>query len=408
MKRELQLISFFLLINLSLFAQTQKAQLTDFRFIVNDTQEFPNYFEDEALTKRIYEKALVYIREKVNLETIVSYQAKDIEYRFSPPFRDNLNLIEKKNFDYYIAITSVAGVNTDINDAKTYTIHLKTRIESIEDTVFINTTSASFKLTFEESALYDEAVISKKDFENLYLNVLKNTFSKKEKLVEKEFKKPGITAYNGFMKKANQFVLKQEDRILSKRFFINQLEDSIKSFQIKEQATTINGTIRVQDVADILRFQKIFNYRDFLNKKRLSIRADYEEATDFETNVRYIKSTKLQVKNRRKKYTLEFYPDKETSWVYTLDWQTPDSVNYALVANRYTNYVEIFSKSGLLTIVQLPASGAKLLEIENRKYTFYNRKNLTQQQKAEINQLFAFFLMANEFMSEVNLLRQGS
>lgn len=408
MKRKLQLTGLFFLVITSLFAQPKKVQLTDFRFIVNDTQEFPNYFEDEAMTSRIYETALAFIRQKTEIQTIETFQAKDIEYRFSPPFRDNLNLIEKKNYDFFVAITSVAGVNTDATGAKTYTIQLKTRIETPKDTVFLNTTAASFNLTFEESALYDEAVISKKDFENLFLNVLENTFLESTVLVDKQFKKPGISAYNGFMKKAEQFQLSQEDRILSKRFFIQQEADSLKSFRIKEQPTVLNGTIRVAGIADILRFQKLFNYRDFLNKKRLYIKADYEEATDFETKIRYIKSTKLQVRNKRQKYILEFYPDKETSWVYTLDWETPDSVNYALVANRYTNYVEIFSKGGLLAIVQLPASGAKLLEVKNKKYTFYLKQNLKQQEKAEINQLFSFFLMANQFMSEVNLLRIGS
>jgi len=402
MKRKLQLIGLFFLLITSLFAQSQKTQLTDFRFIVNDTQEFPNYFEDEELTERIYNTALDYIRQKTATQIIEPYQAKDIEYRFSPPFRDNLNLINKSEHDYYAAITSVAGVNTDILGSKTYTVQLKVRIENSKDTIFLNRTSASFNLTFEESTLYDEAVISKKDFENLFLNVLENTFLKNTNVLEKQFRKPGISIYNGFMKKAEQFVLSQEDRILSKRFFIQKEADSLKSFRIKEQATTLNGTIRIQDIADVLRFQKIFNYRDFLNK------ADYEEATDFETKVRYIKSTKLQFQKGRQKYVLEFYPDKATSWVYTLDWQTPDGVNYALVANRYTNYVEIFSKGGLLTIVQLPVSGAKLLEIENKNYTFYLKQNLTQQQKAEINQLFAFFLMANQFMSEVNLLRNGN
>lgn len=405
MKRNLQFIGLFLLFTTALYAQQKKVQLTDFRFIVNDTQEFPNYFEDTKLTSRIYETALAFIRQKTEVQTIEPYQAKEIEYRFSPPFRRNLSLIEKEAFDYFAAITSVAGVDTYLDGSKNYTIHLKVRIETEKDTFFLNTSSANFRLTYETSKLYDEAVISKKDFEGLFLNVLENAFLEGTKMMEKQFQKPGISAYNGFMKKADKFTLSQQDRMFSKRFYIQQPEDSLKSFRIKEQLITIDGTIRVQDVADILRFQKLFTYRDFLNKKRLQIKGSYEEATDFETNTRYIKSTRFEVRNRRQKYALEFYPDKETSWVYTLDWKIPESANYALVANRYTNYVEIFSEGGLLAIVQLPTSGGKLLEIKYKQYTFYLRKNLEQQTKAEINQLFAFFLMANEFMSEVSLMK---
>lgn len=402
----------FIIIGLLSFQHIVSAQqrvlLTDFRFIVNDTQEFPNYFEDETLTKTIYEKGLDFVRKKLNIGTIETYQAKEIEYRFRPPFRDNLNIIDREEHHLFVSITSSAGIHTDDKGAKTYIIYSKVRIENNEnDTLFLNKSHATFTLEYSNSVLYDEAVIGKDDFKNLFINLLENTFLDSLDYLNKEFTKPSIVAYNGFMNKAEKILVSQEDKVFSQRFTANIDSLNRRFITIKSQPISIDGTIKIQDIADILRFEQHFVLKNNLAKKRYRIKGYYEEATDYETKVRYIKSTKLLVKNLSNNYILEFYPDKETSWVYTLDWQVSETDKYTLLANRYTNYMEIFSDNGLLAIIQLPSSGVKLLEIKNKQYTFYYKSNLSQNTKADIDYLFAFFIIANQFMAEVNIVKQA-
>ena len=60
MKRKLLFILSMMITN---FMMAQKsALLTDFRFIVNDTQEFPNFFENEDLTTDVLNIGLELIK----------------------------------------------------------------------------------------------------------------------------------------------------------------------------------------------------------------------------------------------------------------------------------------------------------------------------------------------------------
>lgn len=380
----------------------KKALLSDFKFIVNDTQEFPNFFEDEELTAIIFNKAINLVKQSLPIDTVETYQAKEIEYRFTPPYRENLKYIERQSHDYYVSLITSAGVNTDRDGTKTYIIYSKIKVETETDTIFINRSTSKFTLTYDKSRLYDEAVITKPDFQNFYTSLLENTFAKETSLFSTQFNKPAIVVYNGFMNKAEKAIIQQFD---NKQFITQSDSTPIKLLHIKSKPISIDGTLRIQDFADILKFNKEFILKNNSTKERLKIRGNYEEATDYESKVRYIKSTKLKVRNRSMNYILEFFPDKETSWVYTLEWDIDDTDKYELLANRYTNFVEIFSNGGLIAIIQLPSSGFKLQTIQNKEFIFYYRANLTETTKNDINYLFAFFMIANQFMAEVSEIR---
>ena len=400
MKRFL-LIWVTLFIFSSLFCQ-KRALLTDFKFIVNDTQEFPNFFEDEDFASIILKKGIHLIQQQINTDTVEKYQANEIEYRFMPPYKENLNYVERKSHDYYVSLITSAGVNTSSAGDKTYVLYSKVRIENIKDTVLIHRSKASFTLTYDKSRLYDEAVITKSDFENLYLELLENTFTKNISFLITKFNKPAITVYNGFMNKADKTVIRQSKNIIANQFISKNDSTLTKLLNIKSRPMSIAGTVRIEDFADILKFNKEFILKNNATKERLRIKGNYEEATDYETKIRYIKSTKLKVKNKSLNYSLEFFPDKETSWVYTLEWKINETEKYELQANRYTNFVEIFSNGGLIAIIQLPSSGFKLQAIQNKEFIFYYRTNLTENTKNNINYLFAFFMIANQFMAEVS------
>lgn len=404
MKRKLL---FILMMSIQNFVMAQKsALLTDFRFIVNDTQEFPNFFEDEDLTLDIYNIGLELIQNKLEIDKIEPYQAKKIEYHFTPPFRDNLDYVERTNYDYFVAITSSAGVNTSADGLKTYIIYSKVRIENEQgDTLYLNKNEAIFYLQYEQGLLYNEAVIDKNDFKKLYKNLITNTFLNERIILKENFSKPTLVAYNGFINKAEKTVIIQNDKTFSKQLLIKN-EDLLTPFlQIKGFSTTIDGTIRIQDLADILKFRKEFMLKDKQQQKRLKIIATYEEATDYESKVRYIKSAKFDIQSRKNNSFLEFYPNEKTSWVYTLEWTISETESYRLIANAYTNYAEIFSNRGLVGIIQLPSSGNKLLEIKGKEFIIYTKSELTEATKSDLNYLFAFFLMANEFMAEVGKLK---
>ena len=404
MKRKLL---FILMMSIANFAMAQKAALlTDFRFIVNDTQEFPNFFEDDDLTLDIYNIGLELIQNKLGIDKIEPYQAKKIEYHFTPPFRDNLDYVERTDYDYFVAITSSAGVNTSAEGLKTYIIYSKVRIENEQgDTLYLNKNEGIFHLQYEQGLLYNEAVIDKNDFKNLYKNLITNTFLNERVILKENFIKPTLVAYNGFINKAEKTVIIQNDKTFSKQLLIKN-EDLLMPFlQTKGFLTTIDGTIRIQDLADILKFRKEFILKDKPQKKRLKIIATYEEATDYESKVRYIKSAKFDIQTRKNHSFLEFYPNEKTSWVYTLEWTISETESYRLIANAYTNYAEIFSDRGLVGIIQLPSSGNKLLEIKGKEFIIYTKSELTEAAKLDLHYLFAFFLMANEFMAEVGKLK---
>jgi hypothetical protein len=402
-----QKLLFIFIIGITNFATAQKsALLTDFRFIVNDTQEFPNFFEDDDLAIAIFNVGLELTKENLSIDSIEPYQAKKIEYNFTPPFRDNLNYIERKDYDYFVAITSSAGLNTSIDGVKTYTIHAKVRIENDRgDTIFLNKTLGIFDLEYQEGVLYNEAVITKVDFKNFYVQLLKNTFENQAIVLEEIFVKPTLVAYNGFMNKAKKTVLIQNNKSFSSQLLIKNEDLTTPFIKTKSYGITIDGTIRVQDLADILKFRKEFIMKDKQLKKRLKIISTYEEAIDYETKVRYIKSAKFDIRARKNDSFLEFYPNKKTSWVYTLEWKISETESYQLLANAYTNYVEVFSESGLIGIVQLPSSGNKLLEIKEKEFIIYTKTELPEATKSNLYYLFAFFLMANEFMAEVGKLK---
>lgn len=404
MKRFLLILPFAFV--LSPLLSQKKALLADFKFIVNDTQEFPNFFEDEDLSTFILNNGIKLIKNSLNIDTVDYYQAKEIEYRFTPPFRENLKYIERKSYDYYISLITSAGVNTSLDGSKTYIIHSRLKVESEKDTIFINRSKALFTLTYDRSRLYDEAVITKSDFQDIYINLLKNTFNQENSLLKTEFNKPAIIAYNGFMKKAEKVTVRQSKNIVANKFTSKKDSTLIKLLNIKSKPMSVAGTIRIEDFADVLKFNKEFIIKNNSTKERLRIKGNYEEATDYETKVRYIKSTKLKVKNKTMNYSLEFFPDRETSWVYTLEWDIDNEDKYELLANRYTNFVEIFSNGGLIAIIQLPTSGFKLQNVTDKEYIFYYKANLTNKDKNDINNLFAFFIIANQFMAEVSELKQ--
>lgn len=407
MKRKLL---FILIMSITNFLTAQKsALLTDFRFIVNDTQEFPNFFEDEDLTLDIYNFGLELIKNKFGIDKIEPYQAKKIEYHFTPPFRDNLNYIERKGYDYFVAITSSAGVNTSDDGIKTYIIYSKIRIENEQgDTIFLNKKQAIFYLDYEQGVLYNEAVITKTDFKNLYENLITNTLSNEQVVLTENFAKPTLVAYNGFINKAEKTVVIQNNKTFSKELLIKNNDLLTPFLQTKSFPITIDGTIRVQDLVDILKFKKEFILKDKQQKQKLKIIATYEEATDYETKVRYIKSAKFDIQSRKNNSFLEFYPNEKTSWVYTLEWTISETESYRLIANAYTNYAEIFSDKGLVGIIQLPSSGNKLLEIKGKEFMIYKRMELTEAAKSDLLYLFSFFLMANEFMTEVGKIKQSN
>lgn len=400
MKRFLLILLIAFIIS-PIFGQ-KKALLTDFKFIVNDTQEFPNFFDDDDIKNTIFKKGIDLIQESLLIDSLEIYQANEIEYRFLPPYRENLNYVERKTHDLYISLITSAGVNTSYDGTKTYIIYSKVRVETPKDTIFINRSKASFTLTYDRSQLYDEAVITKPNFQQLYIQLLENTFAKRLSFLNTQFTKPAITAYNGFMNKADKVTVRQ-----SKKQFVSQNDSTlVKLINIKSRPMSIAGTVRIEDFADILKFNKEFILKNKMTKERLKIKGNYEEAIDYGTKVRYIKSTKLKVKNKSMNYSLEFFPDKETSWVYTLEWDINETEKYELSANRYTNFVEIFSNGGLIAIIQLPSSGFKLQSVENKEFIFYYRANLSEDTKNDINYLFAFFTIANQFMAEVSEMNQ--
>lgn len=403
---------FFLLLIMSClllptFGQV-KTLLTDFKFIVNDTQEFPNFFEDETLTKTIFYESKNLLQQVLKVDSIEAYQAKEIEYRFLPPYRENIKYIERKSHDFYVSLITSAGVNTTSEGEKTYIIYARVKVETPTDTIFINRSKVVFTLTYDKSQLYNEAVITKTDFKKLYLDLLKNTFTNDSSSLSMQFNKPAILAYNGFINKAEKVVVQQAKSLTKEQFTITSDSTFNKFLTIKSMPMSIAGTIRIQDLADILKFNKEFVVKNKTNRERLIIKGNYEEAIDYETKVRYIKSTKLKVKNKSEKYNLEFFPDKETSWVYTLKWSINEEKQYELLANRYTNFVEIFSNGGLIAIIQLPSSGFKLQQVEQKEFVFFYKSNLAKATTDEVNYLFAFFVIANQFMAEVSEIRSGN
>ncbi|MEM7618740.1 MAG: hypothetical protein AAF244_05110, partial [Pseudomonadota bacterium] len=114
--------------SITIFGQKGEVLLTDFRYIVHDTQEFPNYFDIESLTKEVNIACYDMLRKKLRIMNIDSYQAKEIEYTFRPPFRDNIDLIDKSGYDYYVAITSSVGTNTTSKGERTYVLYMKIQI----------------------------------------------------------------------------------------------------------------------------------------------------------------------------------------------------------------------------------------------------------------------------------------
>ncbi len=403
--KQLLLLLLLFLTAVPVFSQ-KKTLLTDFKFIVNDTQEFPNFFEDEDLSTDILQEGITLIKQVLKVDSIEIHQAKEIEYRFLPPYRENLKYIERTAHDFYVSLITSAGVNISLDGIKTYVIHSKVKVETKTDTLFINRSKATFTLTYNKSQLYNEAVITKADFKKLYLDLLKNTFTKELSVLSTEFNKPAIIAYNGFMNKAEKVIIKQSENLMTKQFVAAKDSALIKLLNIKSKPMSIAGTIRIQDFADVLKFNKEFIVKNKVTKERLKIKGNYEEATDYESKVRYIQSTKLKVKNKSSRYNLEFFPDRETSWVYTLEWEINDSEKYELLANRYTNFVEIFSNGGLIAIIQLPSSGFRLQNIQNKEFIFYYKSNLSKMTKTDINYLFAFFMIANQFMAEVSEMSQ--
>lgn len=385
-----------------------KTLLTDFKFIVNDTQEFPNFFEDETLTEAIFNESKTLIQQALKVDSIETYQAKEIEYRFLPPYRENIKYIERKAHDFYVSLITSAGVNTSDEGEKTYIIYARAKVETSTDTIFINRSKVVFTLTYDKSQLYNEAVITKTDFKKLYLNLLKNTFTNDSSSMSMTFNKPAIFAYNGFINKAEKMRVEQAKTVYKSKFTATHDSTIAKLLTIKSKPMSIAGTIRVQDFADILKFNKEFVVINKASKERLQIKGNYEEAVDYETRVRYIKSTKLKVKSKSNRYHLEFFPDKETSWVYTLKWDINDDKQYELLANRYTNFVEIFSNGGLIAIIQLPSAGFKLQRVEEKEFMFYYKSNLAKATTDEINCLFSFFIIANQFMAEVSEIRSGN
>ena len=385
-----------------------KTLLTDFKFIVNDTQEFPNFFEDESLTEAIFNESKTLIQQALKVDSIETYQAKEIEYRFLPPYRENVKYIERKAHDFYVSLITSAGVNTSDEGEKTYIIYARAKVETPTDTVFINRSKVVFTLTYDKSQLYNEAVITKSDFKKLYLNLLKNTFTNDSSSLSMTFNKPAIIAYNGFINKAEKMRVEQSKTTYKSTFTAISDSATTKLLTIKSKPMSIAGTIRVQDFADVLKFNKEFIVINKASKERLKVKGNYEEAIDYETRVRYIKSTKLKVKNKSDRYHLEFFPDKETSWVYTLKWDINEEKQYELLANRYTNFVEIFSNGGLIAIIQLPSAGFKLQSIEQQAFVFFYKSNLAKATTNEINCLFSFFIIANQFMTEVGEIRSGN
>lgn len=386
--------------SITIFGQKGEVLLTDFRYIVHDTQEFPNYFDIESLAKEVNVACYDMLRKKLRIMNIDSYQAKEIEYTFRPPFRDNIDLIDKNGYNYYVAITSSVGTNTTSNGERTYVLYMKVQIEDEKGKpIFYNKDEAMFKLKYQEAILYDESIVSSQDFKVIYLELLEHTLFKKDKPIFRYFNKPSIRGYKGFLNKADQFRLRHASSIFSERFYLETDSTSSLLFKYKNKLMNTSGALEFSTRHKNYIFLKNFILRNKQSKRKYKIQGYYEEVIYTDQKKKVITVPELEMITPKDTAVFTYFPDDDAKWINTLKGKIGE-VEFSLASNLYTNHVEVQAKGQLVAIIKLPPNDP-FRRKPTKYYDFYLKKGLSQDVQSNLANVFALFTMADVFMDDI-------
>ncbi len=386
--------------SITIFGQKGEVLLTDFRYIVHDTQEFPNYFDIESLTKEVNTACHNMLRKKLRIMNIDSYQAKEIEYTFRPPFRDNIDLIDKSGYDYYVAITSSVGTNTTSKGERTYVLYMKVQIEDEKGkSIFYNKKEALFKLKYQEEILYDESIVSSQDFKVLYLELLEYTLFKKNAPTLRYFNKPAIRGYKGFLNKADQFRLRHSSTIFNERFYLETDSTSSLLFKYTNKLINTSGALQFSSEHKNYIFLKNFTLRNKQNKQKYKVKGYYEEVLYTNKKKKVITVPELEMIHKEDTAIFTYFPDDDAKWINTLKGKIKD-LEFSLASNLYTNHVELQVKGQLIAIIKLPPNDP-FKRKQTVYYDFYLKKGLSEEIQVNLANVFALFTMADIFMDDV-------
>jgi hypothetical protein len=256
-----------------------KVLLTDFKFTTLNQFLIPNYFQDSLAEGVIFEKAVSLIRMQIGECEIATYQPEKIRYdNNTGDF--NLNKVPRDGYDYFVQIASQIEGFQDVLPFKPFQFETKVRIETPDGKeVFNNRHKIPFNIEQEDGGLFDERLIGKKDFTDLYIQSLEGVFSGKEKANETfKFTKPVLTQYEYFLSEAKPYAITIKVGVFGKKLNFNDLHQGKNLVVEMKDGIPVSSGVDAEGIYEKPKMRKNYTVNYPLAKESYKIKTLYKSA----------------------------------------------------------------------------------------------------------------------------------
>lgn len=261
-----------------------KVLLTDFKFRTLNQFLFPNYFEDALTEEAVFEKALAMITMRIGECEIATYQPEKIRYDVNTG-GFNLNKVPRDGFDYYVQIASHIDGLQDIFlgfGLLRFQFVTRIRIETPDGKeVFTHQYMIPFNSEQEDGRLFDERLIGKEDFTDLYIQSLEGVFYGKDNAKGTlKFTKPAITQYEDFLTEAQPYAIKIKVGVFGKKLNFNDVNQGNNFVVEVKEGIPVNSGVDAEGIYEKSKMRKNYTVKQPLAQGTYKIKTLYKSAKE--------------------------------------------------------------------------------------------------------------------------------
>ncbi|WP_277480430.1 hypothetical protein [Catalinimonas alkaloidigena] len=260
----------------------QKVLLTDFKFRTLNQFLFPNYFQDSITEEVIFEKAVALITMRIGDCEIATYQPEKIRYDINSG-DVKINKVPRNGFDYYVQIASHIDGIQDIFlgfGLIRFQFVTQVRMETPDGKeVFTHQYMIPFNSSQEHDRLFDERIIGKEDFTDLYIQSLEGVFHGKDHAKGTlKFIKPAVIQYEDFLSEANPYSIKLKVGVFGKKLNFNDVKEG-KSFVVEvKEGIPVGSGVDAEGIYEKSRVRKNYTVKQPLAQGTYKIKTFYKSA----------------------------------------------------------------------------------------------------------------------------------
>lgn len=261
-----------------------KVLLTDFKFRTLNQFIFPNYFQDSLTEKMVFEKAVSLMEMRTGECEIETYQPEKIRYDVNTG-DFNLNKVPRDGFNYYVQIASHIDGIQDIFlgfGLLRFQFVTRVRIETPDGKeVFAHQYMIPFNSKQEDGGFFDERIIGKEDFTNLYIQSLEGVFHGKDKAKGTlKFTKPAITQYEAFLTEAQPYSIKIKVGVFGKKLNFNDVKQSNNFVVEVKESIPVNSGVDAEGIYEKSKMRKNYTIKHPLAQGNYKIKTSYKSAKE--------------------------------------------------------------------------------------------------------------------------------